>query len=147
MRAASMAFKIENIEEDELPDSAKARPLKVLKEEHNIICVGGMRNPAKSVKRLTQLRIVGEKISQMWNEFVESHPRALEVAANYGKSDNLFEEELLELWQKALKENLTKVEERPTAVKENWSSPPLSERTCGRRGEKKQRILMGASLT
>ena len=91
-----------------------------MKEEHNIICVGGMRNPAKSVKRLTQFRTVGEKISSMWDEFVESHPRALEVAANYGKADNVFEEELLELWRKALKENLTKVEERPTVVKENW---------------------------
>ena len=71
------------------PRHFQARPLK---EEHNIICVGGMRNPAKSVKRLTQFRTVGEKISSMWDEFVESHPRALEVAANYGKADNVFEE-------------------------------------------------------
>lgn len=28
----------------------------------------------------------------MWDEFVESDPRALEVAANYGKADNVFEE-------------------------------------------------------
>ena len=116
-----MAFKIENIEEDELQDSAKARPLERLEggTQHNL-CGWDMRNPAKSVKRLTQLRTVGEKISKMWDEFVESDPRALEVAANYGKADNVFEEELLELWRKALKENLTKVEERPTVVKENW---------------------------
>ena len=115
-----------------------------MKEEHNIICVGGMRNPAKSVKRLTQFRTVGEKISSMWDEFVESHPRALEVAANYGKADNVFEEDLLELWRKAFKENLKK---DPQWSKKTGSSPPLSKRTCGRRGEKKQRILMGASLT
>lgn len=46
-----MAFKIHNIEEDELQDSYKARPLKVLKEEHNIICVGGICETQPKVSR------------------------------------------------------------------------------------------------
>ena len=128
-RAASMAFKIDNIESDDLAESSKARPTKVLKEEHNRLCIGGMRNPAKTVKRLTQLRATGQKISKMWDEFIESHPRALQVATHYGKPDNIFDEELLELWRLALRENLAKVEEHPMVVRENWEfkSPLVSE--------------------
>ena len=113
-----MAFKIDNIEEDELPSSSKARPMKMTKEEHNRICVGGMRNPSRSVKRLTQLKSVGQKISGMWDEFAESHPNAFKVAANYGKPDDVFDAELLELWRKALRDNLAKVEDRPMVMKE-----------------------------
>ena len=128
-RAASMAFKIDNIESDDLPESSKARPIKALKEEHNRLCIGGMRNPAKTVKRLTQLRSTGQKISKMWDEFVDSHPKALQVAVNYGKTDNIFDEELLELWRLALRENFVKTDEHPMVVKENWEfkSPLVAE--------------------
>ena len=46
-RAASMAFKIGNIEEDEIPSGAQGVPTKKLKEERNKACIGGMRNPAQ----------------------------------------------------------------------------------------------------
>ena len=40
------------------------------------------------------------------------------VAANYGKPDDVFDAELLELWRKALRDNLAKVEDRPMVMKE-----------------------------
>ena len=61
-----MAFEIDSIE---------TRPSKVIKEDDNRLCVGGMRNPAKSVKRLTQLAGVGTKNRELWEEFVEIRPR------------------------------------------------------------------------
>ena len=71
-RAASVAFKIDNIESDDLPSGAREKPTKEIKEQHNILAVGGMRNPAKSVKRLTQLVSVGRKIAGLWQEFLEA---------------------------------------------------------------------------
>ena len=111
-RAASMAFKIDNIEDDDMPSKAREKPEKGLKEEHNHLAVGGMRNPAKSVKRLTQLAGVGRKLALMWDEFLESHPKAIEVAE--------FHEETLTARKEALKDNLVKIQERPTVIKENW---------------------------
>ena len=82
------ASKIDNIESDELPSSSKARPMKELREEHNRLRVehnrlrvehnrlrvGGMGNPAKSVRHLNQMALVGKKVAGLWDEFVESHP-------------------------------------------------------------------------
>ena len=68
------ASKIDNIESDELPSSSKARPMKELREEHNRLRVGGMGNPAKSVRHLNQMALVGKKIAGLWGEFVESDP-------------------------------------------------------------------------
>ena len=122
-----MAFKIDNIESDDIPPNSKARSSKDVKEEHNKICVGGMRNPAKTVKRLTQLGKVGEKIRGLWDEFTESHPVALEVAKNYGRSDNRFDEETLEAWKLVLRDHLIKVDAGATIVKENWEfTSPLN---------------------
>eukprot|EP00435_Cladocopium_sp_Y103_P052211 s157_g16.t1 len=125
-RAASIAFKIDNIEDDDLPSSSKGRPLKQIKEEHNRIAVGGMRNPAKSVKRLTQLSAVGKKMAGLWEEFQESHPQVLNVARSYGNADNSYDEEMVKLWREVLKDHLTKIQEKPMVVRENWEfSSPL----------------------
>ena len=112
-RAAAMAFKIDNIESDDMASGSKTLPIKELKEHHNFIAVGGMRNPARSVKRLTQLAEVGEKISKLWDEFQESHPKVLEVARRYGKTDNTFDEELVAEWRLALLDNFTKIQDKP----------------------------------
>ena len=119
-RAASMAFKIDNIESDDLPSGSKGTPLKKIKENHNMLAVGGMRNPARSVRRLTQLGDVGRKIACLWEEFMESHPTSVRVAANYGKPDNAFDQELVQLWRDTLKDHLAEIVEKPVVVKENW---------------------------
>lgn len=71
-----------------------------------------MRNPAKSVRRLTQLANAEKKLAALWNEFEESHPKSLELARNYGKPDTVFHDEILEEWRKAIVDNLVKVEEK-----------------------------------
>ena len=119
-RAASMAFKIDNIESDDLPSGSKGTPSKKIKENHNMLAVGGMRNPARSVRRLTQLGDVGRKIARLWDEFMESHPTSIRVAANYGKPDNAFDQELVQLWRDTLKDHLAEIVEKPVVVKENW---------------------------
>ena len=74
-----------------MPSGAREKPAKVLNKKHNHLAVGGMRNPAKSVRRLTQL--AGRtKLAAMWDEFQEAHPKATDAAKNYGKSDNWFHE-------------------------------------------------------
>ena len=119
-RAAAMAFKIDNIESDDMASGSKTIPIKELKEHHNFIAVGGMRNPARSVRRLSQLAEVGGKISKLWDEFQESHPKVLEVARRYGKADNTFDEELVAEWRLALLDNFTKIQDKPMVVRENW---------------------------
>ena len=85
-----------------------------------MLAVGGMRNPARSVRRLTQLGDVGRKIARLWDEFMESHPTSIRVAANYGKPDNAFDQELVQLWRDTLKDHLAEIVEKPVVVKENW---------------------------
>ena len=121
-RAAAMAFKIGNIEEDEIPSGAQGVPTKKLKEEHNKACVGGMRNPAAAVKRLSLVRHTGRKIWNLWKEFVESHISALDVAVNYGRTDNMFEEGLVREWKQALMDNFAKIPEtnKTAVIRENY---------------------------
>ena len=54
----------------------------------------------------------------MWDEFVESQPDAMEVAKNYGHPEKKFDEELLVLWKRALKDNLAKVEVRAEKLRQ-----------------------------
>ena len=57
--------------------------------------------------------MVGKKIRQLWDEFVEAHPQALNVAKNYGSPDNAFDTEVLELWRQVIKDHLVKIEGGP----------------------------------
>ena len=111
-RAASIAFKIDNIEEDNLPSSSKAPPTKRIKEERNKIAIGGMRNPAVSVRRLALVKETGDRIWRLWREFVESHPECIDVARNYGRPDNKFNQSLIEEWRRVLKDHFTKIPEK-----------------------------------
>ena len=119
-RAASVAFKIDSIDEDNLPSSSKTMPKKKVKEIHNANCVGGMRNPAYSISKLTLVRDVGLKIQGLWKEFEESHPEAAEVARNYGKPDNKFDGNLLALWKSVLKDHLAKGDDGGMTLRENY---------------------------
>ena len=119
-RAASVAFKIDAIEEDNLPSSSKSVPKKKLKEIHNANCVGGMRNPAYSIAKLTLVKDVGMKIRDLWDEFEESHPEVLDVAMNYGKPDNKFEERLRKLWKTVLKDHLAPADDEGMTLRENY---------------------------
>eukprot|EP00435_Cladocopium_sp_Y103_P057754 s1878_g20.t1 len=93
-RAASVASKIDSIEDDEV----------------------GIKTEEKAAKFLK----VGRKLASLWAEFAESHPGALDVAVNYGQPSNSIDPELLLFWRKALRENLGKIKEIPVTVKEDW---------------------------
>eukprot|EP00435_Cladocopium_sp_Y103_P065495 s591_g27.t1 len=119
-RAASVASKIDSIEDDVAGTKTEEKAAKFLKVDQVRLAVGGMRNPAKCVRSLTQLEEVGKKLASLWAEFAESHPGTLNVAVNYGQPNNAIEPELFLLWRKALRENLGKIKEIPVTVKENW---------------------------
>ena len=121
-RAASVAFKLGNIEEDEVPSGAQGTPVKKLKEDHNKVCIGGMRNPAAAVKRLHQVKETGWKIWNLWKEFIESHPGALDVAIKYGDPGNVYDQGLVKEWREALLDNFTKPQEtdKKVVVRENY---------------------------
>ena len=121
-RAASIAFKIDNIEEDNIPSGSKGPDKKRLKEEHNKNAIGGMRNPTQSVKRLAIVRDTGKRMWTWWAEFVESHPECLDVAMKYGQAENCFNEDLVQQWRQVLKDHFTKIpdEDRTLVTKENW---------------------------
>ncbi len=110
-RAASVAFKIDSIEEDNIPSGSKGPPTKRIKEERNKIAIGGMRNPASSVRRISLVKETGNVMWKLWKEFVESHPECIDVARNYGKADNKFKDSLVEEWKKVLKDHFTKIPE------------------------------------
>ena len=119
-RAASVAFQIGSIDEDNLPSSSKTTPKKKVKEIHNANCVGGMRNPAYSISKLTLVRDVGLKIQGLWKEFEESHPEVVEVVRNYSKPDNKFDGNLLALWKSVLKDHLAKGDDEGMTLRENY---------------------------
>ena len=144
-RAASMAFKIENIEEDELQDSAKARPLERLEggTQHNMC--GWDAKPSQKWQEADTTQ------DSWWEDFKDVGwirripPEGLGGSGQTTARPTTFgrktswscgEKHSRRIWRK------THSGQRKLGV-----SPPLSKRTCGRRGEKKQRILMGASLT
>jgi len=87
---------------------------------------GGHEEPCKNCEEVD-----GKKIAGLWDEFVESRPDANKAAQNYGKPGNDFDADLLQLWKQALKDNLAKVEDRPTIVWESWEfTSPLDADLC-----------------
>ena len=97
IRNNKRAFGEEDIMKDHLPqqnvDNKKAR-----KEFQNQYFVGGMRNPAISVKRLGILREAGQDILRLWNSFIKEHPAALEAARNYGTDRCRLDEVVAKDW-------------------------------------------------
>eukprot|EP00438_Fugacium_kawagutii_P000419 Skav229881 [mRNA] locus=scaffold247:354658:356938:+ [translate_table: standard] len=107
--AHTAAYKAENVEDDSMPKQKGGPSGKEVRNLHDELCIGGMRNPAKSVRRLSMVKATGERIRALWDEFAESHPATLEVAKNYGKTDNAYDSELVRLWRGVLCDHLPKV--------------------------------------
>ena len=68
---------------DHLPDPNK-NTKKARKEFQNQYFVGGMRNPAISVKSMGLVKEAGQDILHLWNAFLKEHPAALDAARSYG---------------------------------------------------------------
>ena len=68
----------------DLGPSQQQTSKKARKEKENDFFLGGMRNPDLAVRKMHMVRTVGADISRAWNYFLEEHPKALEIAENYG---------------------------------------------------------------
>lgn len=63
------AYKAEDLEEDRLPKPKGGPSSRDVRQFHNDMCVGGMRNPAKSVRRLNMVKRTGNKIRTLTNSW------------------------------------------------------------------------------
>ena len=119
-RKMSVAFERGDVEKDNLPSSSKQPPKKKIRELHNDWCIGGMRNPAYSIARLSLVKETGQKMRKLWDEFMEAHPEAVLVAKRYGRPDNSFDQELVKLWKDVLKDHLVKIRDDGLTLRESY---------------------------
>ena len=81
----------------------------------NAMYVGGMRNPAKSVKSLPTVENLGKKINACWQGFIKKYPEALNLAESYGTKDVQVDERIVQKWKEELK-RLTGCRNKPNLV-------------------------------
>ena len=85
-------------EEEAIPASSTGASKRQRREFENDFSIGGMRNPAAAVSRLTQVRRVGEQIHAAWLDFVSAHPGVLAAADAYGSREAKLDEALVGKW-------------------------------------------------
>ena len=129
-RTIHMALVPGNLEVDAIPETNLRSTKKQRKGEEDWNCLGGMRNPQSSVKRMHLLKETGIKMRKAWHNMAVKNLRVLDVAKNYGSDKAELDEELVQLWRKQLGE-LFEVKE-PTnegvVLKENMAfKSPLNE--------------------
>ena len=69
------------------------------REAENEFCVGGMRNPLGSVKRLWKVKNVGKQIRLAWEQFLKERPASLRLGEAYGSAEAQYDETLAMEWQ------------------------------------------------
>ena len=114
MRGNKRSWGEEDVMTDHLPDANK-NTKKARKEFRNQYFVGGMRNPAISVKRLGLVKEAGQDILRLWNAFLKENPVALDAARSYGTERCCLDDRAAKEWSLQLG-RLLKVEVEP-AVK------------------------------
>ena len=62
-----------------------------IREKENYNAIGGMRNPMRTLERLTKAREFGMKMVHWWVEFVQKYPEAMVTAQATGCSDRRLE--------------------------------------------------------
>ena len=118
-RTSSVAFEAGDLRRNIFPKTSGEQSKKSLKEEHNDMAIGGMRNPAVAVSRLAMVRDVGMKIRAAWQIFVGEFVEVLVTAQTYGSKDCSFEAKALEAWRTKLKEVL-EAKEPPAVDKKDF---------------------------
>ena len=98
LKVESKATEANKVEEEALPSSSTGPSKKQVRETENEFFVGGMRNPAVAVSRLSQVRRVGEQIHAAWLNFIAQQPQALEAAQEYGSKEAKLDEKVLGNW-------------------------------------------------
>ena len=82
-RSNKRAWCEEDFMQDQIPGD-KIESKKARREFQNQYFVGGMRNPAISVRRLGIVKEAGQDILRLWNTFLRDNPVVLEAARAYG---------------------------------------------------------------
>ena len=118
-RTASVAFQAGDIDKSSFPKTMAGQSHKETREEQNDLAVGGMRNPAMAVARLSLVRDVGMTIRAAWQKFIGKFPQVLETAQTYGTDKCNFHTEALDAWRSELKDIL-KAEEMPKVEKKPY---------------------------
>ncbi len=105
---------------DESRPRTRTPTAKEIREAENRNAIGGMRNPKRSVRRLSGLLEVGADLREDWRSLVEDFPGVMETARKYGTKKCELIPEALEEWKKHLREYLEVKEAAGFMVKENW---------------------------
>ena len=120
-------WEISDPELDTRPGRDGPPPKKMRREQENAHYVGGMRNPAISVSKLTRLKEVGMDIRRMWSHFVKDFPEVLDTARDYGSEHCYLEEKAKKEWTWALEGILKAGEFQDAVLKEPWEfTSPLN---------------------
>ena len=78
-------------------------PKKLEERPEQLVYIGGMRDPYKVVEGRPTMQAFGDKVNNLWRQFLDEHPKAKEVAETYGTKENEFIPELVIKWKAALK--------------------------------------------
>lgn len=100
-------------------------PKKLEDRPEQLVYIGGMRDPYKVVEGRPTMQTFGDKVNNLWRQFVNEHPKAKEVAETYGTKENEFTPELVIKWKAALK-GMVGGSDRPTVRlrgAEEYTSP------------------------
>ena len=93
---------------------------KAKKEKENDFFLGGMRNPDLAVKKMHMVRTVGADISRAWKHFLAQHPKAIEIAENYGGGNCAPDTEVGEVWTRTLEKLLKAKDFDDIVMKEEY---------------------------
>eukprot|EP00435_Cladocopium_sp_Y103_P019673 s3697_g4.t1 len=117
----------EDVDNENMPSEGPSK--KKRREGENEHFIGGMRNPAKAVSRLSKLMEAGMDVRRLWTRFVKAHPRALETAREYGGEHCELHRETLDAWRSCV-EHLLKAKDFDEVVlrPHNRFKSPLNAR-------------------
>ena len=92
-----------------------------IREKENYNAIGGMRNPMRTLERLTKVREFGMKMVHWWVTFVQKYPEAMVTAQLYGSPVCKPLDAVTDAWRKVLRERMEVEETKQDLVmKENW---------------------------
>eukprot|EP00435_Cladocopium_sp_Y103_P065114 s1794_g27.t1 len=111
LRGSKRAWDAGDISRDVLPTPSKVSK-KQAREEENARCLGGMRNPASALKRMTVMQEAGNDVARLWRNLVMDMPEALDAARSCGTDRCQLDPGVLQEWEHRLR-LLMKVAKEP----------------------------------
>eukprot|EP00971_Amphidinium_carterae_P222839 4422180-Amphidinium_carterae.1 len=97
------------------PTPAAQSTQRLLKEEAEEECIGGMRRPARSLSRLPKARALGARIAWEFSQCCMTCPEALTVGAHFGDPSYAgASDEVILAWRRVLRLTLQAGDEHHT---------------------------------